>query len=138
MIARPLRSVALALSVVLVSCRDAASAVVPRTALGEFAKEWLFAHNQGDGHAMVHYTLGNRGAAGMSGAQVDSTVYDGVRFAKAVGPLTPTALVESSDSSLTIQLRTEKGDAWTARFTPAVQPSAVRVRVAVSPSSPAK
>ena len=136
MISEPLVSVALALSVVLVSCRDAASAVVPRTTLGAFAKEWLFAHNQGDGHAMVHYALGNRGTAGMSGAQVDSAVYDGVRFASAVGPLTPTALIESSDSLLTIRLRSEKGDAWTARFTSAAQPSAVRVRVAVSPSSP--
>ncbi|HUQ82708.1 MAG TPA: hypothetical protein VM076_16275 [Gemmatimonadaceae bacterium] len=131
-----LRTLVLTMSVVTASCRDAASAVVPRTALGTVAKEWLFAHNQGDGHAMVHYTLGNRGAARMSGAQVDSIVYDGVRFAKAVGPLTPTALVESSDSSLTIELRSENGDAWTARFAPAPQPSNVRVRVAVSPSSP--
>lgn len=130
-----LRSIALALSVLAVSCRDAASAVVPRTALGAFAKEWLFAHNQGDGHAMVHYTMGNRGTAGMSGAQVDSTVYEGVQFAKAVGPLTPTSLVESTDSSLTIQLRSETGDTWTARFTPAPQPSPVRIRVAVGRSS---
>jgi PAS domain S-box-containing protein len=40
-----------------------------------------------------------------------------------------------TDSSLTIRLQSEAGDAWTARFTPAPQPSTVRIRVAVSRSS---
>ena len=116
----------------LASCTEAGAGVLPATSLGAFAKEWLFAHNQGDGHAMVHYTMGNRVAGQMSGAQVDSTVYAGVKFAQAVGPLTPTSLVESSDTSLAIRLTSAKGEVWTARFTPAKQPSPVRVRVDVS------
>lgn len=116
----------------LASCSDAGSGVLPATLLGVFAKEWLFAHNQGDGHAMVHYTLGNRGAAQLSGAQIDSTVYDGVKFAQAVGALTPTQVIESSDSSLAILATSVKGEVWKAQFTRATQPSPVRVRVEVS------
>ena len=116
----------------LAACTDAGSNVLPATSLGAFGKEWLFAHNQGDGHAIVHYTMGNRVAGQMSGAQVDSTVYAGVKFAQDVGPLTPTTLVESSDTSLAILLKSAKGDVWQARFTPTTQPSPVRVRVEVS------
>ena len=106
--------------------------MLPGTSLGTFAKEWLFAHNQGDGHAMVHYTMGNRGTAPMTGAQSDSAVYEGVKFAQAVGPLTPTERLESTDSTLAILLRSAKGEVWKARFTPAPQPNPVRVRVVVS------
>jgi len=125
------RSKTLIWAVLCWSCRDAGSEVIPETTLGGVAKGWLFAHNQGDGHAMVHYTLGNRGSVRMTGSQVDSTVYDGVRFAREVGPLEPVRLLESSDSSITILLRSRAGDSWRARFTPAAQPSAVRVKVEV-------
>jgi hypothetical protein len=126
------RTVVLFAVAMLASCTESGSDILPATSLGRFGKEWLFAHNQGDGHAMVHYTMGNRVTGQMSGAQVDSTVYAGVKFAQEVGPLTPTTLAESSDTSLAILLRSAKGDVWQARFTPAKQPSPVRVRVEVS------
>jgi hypothetical protein len=129
-----LRVVIIALCCVTTACRDTATAIVPPTPLGTAAKAWIFAHNRGDGHAMVHFTLRNRGRAAMNGAQVDSTVFDGVRFSKTVGPLTATAVTASSDSLLTLQLRAEDGARWTAKFTPAEQPSAVRVRVDVAPA----
>ena len=119
-------------SVLLIGCRDASSAVIPETSLGSAAKAWLFAHNQGDGHAMVHFTLENRGSAPMNGAQVDSTVYDGVRFAREVGPVQAVELLQSGDSVLSVLLRSKNGDVWRAQFTPAAQPSPVRVRVEVS------
>ena len=132
------RFAALLASVLLLCCRDAASAVIPETSLGAAARAWLFAHNQGDGHAMVHFTLENRGSAPMDGAQVDSTVYDGVRFAREVGPVEPLKLLESGDSSLSVLLRSKRGDVWKAQFTPARQPSPVRVRVEVSRASEAQ
>src|SRR6188474_660060 len=103
------------------------SSVIPETSLGVVAKDWLFAHNRGEGHAMVHFTMGNLGGVRMSGPQMDSTVYDGVRFAREIGPLEPVRLVQSTDSSLAIVLRSGKGDLWEARFTAAPQPSTVRV-----------
>ena len=108
------------------------STVIPETSLGVVAKDWLFAHNRGEGHAMVHFTTENQGSVRMSGAQMDSSVYDGVRFAREIGPLEPVRLVQSTDSSLAIVLRSGKGDLWEARFTPAPQPSTVRVHIAVS------
>ena len=123
---------AILVSVVLVGCRDAGSVVIPETSLGSAAKAWLFAHNQGDGHAMVHFTLENRGSAPVNGAQVDSMVYDGVRFAREVGPVEPVELLQSGDSVLSVLLRSKNGDVWKAQFTPAAQPSPVRVRVEVS------
>jgi hypothetical protein len=122
--------------VLLLACGSAASPVIPETSLGTAAKEWLFAHNQGDGHAMVHFTLGNRGSAPMNGSQIDSTVYDGVRFARELGPLEPVELAQSSDSALAVLLRSRKGDVWKAQFTPAAQPSPVRVKVEVARARP--
>jgi hypothetical protein len=81
---------------------------------------------------MVHFTLENRGTAPVNGAQVDSAVYDGVRFAREVGPVEPVELLQSGDSVLSVLLRSKNGDVWKAQFTPAVQPSPVRVRVEVS------
>lgn len=130
-----LRISRVAIVIAAFGCGDAASKIVPSTPLGESAKAWLFAHNRGDGHALVHYTLGNRGTGALNGAQFDSTVFDGVQFSKTVGPLAPTSLVESTDSTLTIALRSERGESWTARFTPTIQPSAVRVRVVISRST---
>jgi len=123
---------AILVSVVVVGCRDAGSVVIPETSLGSAAKAWLFAHNQGDGHAMVHFTLENRGIAPVNGAQVDSMVYDGVRFAREVGPVEPVEVLQSGDSLLSVLLRSKNGTVWKAQFTPAVQPSPVRVRVEVS------
>jgi hypothetical protein len=80
---------------------------------------------------MVHFTLENQGAARMSGSQVDSSVYDGVKLARAIGPLEPTQLLHSSDSSLVVLLRSKKGEVWETRFTAAAQPSQVRVYVSV-------
>ena len=103
--------------------------MLPATPLGSVARDWLFAHNQGDGHAAVHFTLENRGSAAMSGAQVDSAVYAGVKFARDLGPLVLVTLLQSSDTSLAVLLHSKTGDKWKARFTPAAQPSMVKVRV---------
>jgi hypothetical protein len=111
------------------SCRDR---VLPTTPLGDLAAGWLHAHNQGDGHAMVHFTLVNRGTAPMNGAQVDSAVYDGVRFAKQVGPLEAVKLLQSTDTSVVVILRSNLGDEWKARFTSPLQPSRVKMLVHVS------
>jgi len=108
------------------------SRVFPQTPLGKLAADWLFAHNEGDGHAMVHFTLVNRGAAPMNGAEVDSAVYDGVRFAKQVGRLDPIQLVEATDTAVVVILRSKIGDEWKARFTAAPQPNQVRMVVHVS------
>lgn len=128
---RVARSVALLSSSLVLACGGSARVVLPETTLGTVAKEWLFAHNQGDGHAMVHFTLGNRGSAGMTGSQVDSAVYAGVRFARELGPLEPVALMWSTDSSLAIVLRSKTRGFWTAEMTLAEQPSPVRVKVNV-------
>jgi hypothetical protein len=120
----------------LLGCRDAASAVLPETSLGAAAKAWLFAHNQGNGHAMVHFTVANRGNAPMNGVKLDSIVYDGVRFARELGPVELVKLLRSTDASLSVLLRATDGNLWTAEFTPAAQPSPVRVRVVVSRTSP--
>jgi hypothetical protein len=106
--------------------------VLPTTPLGNLAAGWLHAHNEGDGHAMVHFTLVNRGAAPMNGAQVDSAVYDGVRFAKQVGPLEAVKLLQATDTSVVVILRSSIGDEWKARFTSPQQPSQVKMRVHVS------
>ena len=111
------------------SCRDH---VLPNTPLGKLAAGWLHAHNEGDGHAMVHFTLVNRGAAPMNGAQVDSAVYDGVRFAKQVGHLDPVKLLQSTDTSVVVILRSNIGDEWKARFISTPQPSQVKMLVHVS------
>ena len=114
---------------VVTSCRDR---VIPATPLGKLAAGWIHAHNEGDGHALVHFTLVNRGSAPMNGAQVDSAVYDGVRFAKQVGPLEPVKLLQSTDTSVVVILRSNIGDEWKARFTSSTQPSQVKMLVHVS------
>ena len=48
-------------AVALAGCRDASSSVVPETPLGQVARDWLTAHNRDEGHAMVHFTIENRG-----------------------------------------------------------------------------
>ena len=68
----------------------------------------------------------------MNGAQVDSAVYDGVRFAKQVGPLEAVKLLQSSDTSVVVILRSNLGDEWKARFTSPPQPSQVKMLVHVS------
>ncbi len=82
---------------------------------------------------MVHFTMRNRGTVTMNGAQIDSTVFDGVQFSKTVGRLVADSIVESSDSVLTLSLRSANGAIWLARFTAAEQPSTVQVRVSVRP-----
>jgi hypothetical protein len=110
-------------------CRS--PSVVPDTPLGRVATDWLTAHNRGEGHAAVHYTLTHKGALGMTGAQVDSAVYELVKFARAVGPLEPVRLLESSDTSLAILLRSRSAREFTARFKPAVQPALTQVAVRI-------
>ena len=80
---------------------------------------------------MVHFTMVNRGSAPMTGAQMDSTVYAGVKLAQSLGPLRPVKVLQSSDTLLVVDLRTTKGEAWMAQFRPAVQPSLVKVAVSV-------
>jgi hypothetical protein len=114
----------------LASCRGGA-ADFPETALGHVGHDWLAAHNRGEGHAAVHFTMLNRGSAGMSGAQMDSAVRAGVQLAERVGPLVPVRLMYSSDTMVVMLLRSRDDSLWSARFTPAVQPSLVKVDVEV-------
>src|SRR5262245_10473437 len=76
----------LPLVLLLGSCRDR-SPDFPETPLGHVGHDWLAAHNRGEGHAVVHFTMLNRGSADMSGAQMDSAVRAGVQLAQRVGPL---------------------------------------------------
>jgi hypothetical protein len=110
-------------------CRD--DAVIPDTALGQVASDWLAAHNRAEGHAAVHFTLTHQGTLRMSGAQVDSAVYASVNFAQSVGPFAPVRLLQSSDTSLTILMRSRSAGDFTARFTPVVQPAQSQVAVYV-------
>jgi hypothetical protein len=120
----------LLLGLVLVSaCRDAS--VIPPTPLGQIATDWLTAHNRGEGHAAVHFTLTHQGSVRMTGLQVDSTVYAAVKFAQDVGRFVPVKLLESSDTSLVVLLRSARAGDFTVRFTPAVQPSTSQVVVQV-------
>ena len=112
----------------LFACRGGAPDF-PETPLGRVGHDWLAAHNRAEGHAAVHFTMLNRGSAAMSGAQTDSVVRAGVELAQRVGPLVPVRLLYSSDTALAMRLRSADGTLWSARFTPAVQPSFVKVAV---------
>jgi len=81
---------------------------------------------------MVHFTMGNRGTAPISGRQMDSIVYAGVKVADSLGPLVAIKTLESSDSALAVLFRSKDGGTWTARFTPMRQPSLVKVAVQVN------
>jgi len=119
---------------VLFGCRDAGSAVFPETPLGVTARDWLAAHNRDEGHAVVHFTMVNRGSAPMSGAQMDSTVYAGVRLADSLGPLVPVKVERASDSLLAVLLTSKDGGRWMAEFRPVSQPGLVKVDVRVTPN----
>ena len=114
----------------LLACRGGAPDF-PDTPLGHVGHDWLAAHNRAEGHAIVHFTMVNRGSAGMSGAQMDSAVRAGVQLAARVGPLVPVRLLSSSDTALIMLLRSADGSVWNGRFTQAVQPSLVKVDVQV-------
>jgi len=116
--------------VFLLACRGGAPDF-PDTPLGHVGHDWLAAHNRAEGHAIVHFTMVNRGSAGMSGAQMDSAVHAGVQLAERVGPLVPVRLSSSSDTALIMLLRSADGSLWNGRFAQAVQPSLVKVDVQV-------
>ena len=118
----------------LFACRGGAPEF-PETALGHVGHDWLAAHNRAEGHAIVHFTMVNRGSATMSGAQMDSTVHAGVQLAERVGHLVPVRLLYSSDTSLVMLLRSADSTVWSARFTPVVQPSLVKVAVELKRTS---
>jgi hypothetical protein len=128
----PRRRAVIVATVVLAGCRDVSSSVVPETPLGRVARDWLAAHNRDEGHAMVHFTMENRGSGPMTGGQMDSIVYAGVRLADSVGRLVPVKTLKSSDSTLSVLFRSADGGTWTAQFTPVVQPSLVKVAVTVN------
>jgi hypothetical protein len=67
----------------------------------------------------------------MTGPQVDSAVYAAVKYARDVGRFVPVKLLESSDTSLVVLLRSESSGDFTVRFTPALQPSTSQVVVQV-------
>lgn len=127
----------LPLVLLLASCRDGSPAF-PETPLGQVGRDWLAAHNRGEGHALVHFTTLNRGTAGMSGVQMDSAVRAGVELAERVGPLVPVRPVFSSDTMLVMLLRSRDGSLWNARFTPVAQPGLVKVDVEVGRASVAR
>lgn len=122
------RTAFLVLLVAVAACRDD---MFPATPLGRAGRDWLAAHNRGEGHAMVHFTMENRGTRTMSGAQTDSAVYAGVKLAQELGPLVPVRLIYSSDTSFAVLMRSAKRGMWTAEFKSAVQPSLVKVLVRV-------
>ena len=111
----------------LLSCRGSSSSVIPATTLGRFASAWLLAHNRGDAHSMVTFTLEHRGQVRMTPFQEDSAVHEGVVFAKKVGSLTPLTRLHSSDTALVVLLRSAAGDTLKASFRPATQPSTTQV-----------
>lgn len=113
------------------SCREGRNAF-PSTELGRIGRDWLAAHNRGEGHAQVHFTMENRGTAPMSGAQMDSTVYAGVELARRLGPLVPVTMMYSSDTALMVVLRSADSSMWSARFTPVPQPGLTKVSVEVT------
>ena len=118
----------------LLACRGGAPSF-PETALGRAGHDWLAAHNRAEGHAVVHFTMVNRGTAVMSGAQMDSAVHAGVQLAERVGRLVPVRLLYSSDTTLVMLLRSADSSVWSARFTRAVQPSLVKVAVELKRTS---
>ena len=122
------------LVVLLASCNDAASRVFPDTPLGRTGRDWLAAHNRAEGHAVVHFTMLNRGSAPISGAQTDSIVRDGVRLAKTIGRLVPVGAWQSSDTLLSVLLHSADttNTLGTAEFRPAPQPNLVKVHVQVT------
>ena len=122
---------ALPLLLLVGSCRQG-QADFPETPLGHVGHDWLAAHNRGEGHAVVHFTMLNRGNGGMSGAQMDSAVRAEVQLAQRVGRLVPVRLLVSSDSMLVMLLRSTDDSLWSARFTPAAQPGLVKVDVEVN------
>ena len=130
---RSIERLALLATLVAASCRDASSSVFPATPLGRMGRDWLTAHNRGEGHAIVHFTMVNRGTAPMSGAQTDSAVYAGVQLARQLGPLVAIEVLQSSDSLLAVLLQSAdtSTSTWTAQFAPARQPSPVKVVVQV-------
>lgn len=117
-------------------CSPRQAPVIPDTALGKTATEWLFAHNRGDGHAVVHFTTRNRGGRRMSPAEEDSTVLAGVTASKQIGHLTPTAVVVSSDALLVLRMQSDSTGVWQVRFSPAPPTSTVRVRVQAEREAP--
>ena len=121
----------LPLILLLGSCRGA-SPGFPETPLGHVGHDWLAAHNRGEGHAAVHFTMGNRGSAAMSGAQMDSAVRAQVQLAQRVGPLVPVRLLASSDTMLVMLLRSADDSLWSARFTRVAQPALTKVDVEVN------
>ena len=118
----------------LFACRGG-SPDFPETPLGRAGHDWLAAHNRAEGHAFVHFTTTNRGSATMSGAQMDSAVHAGVQRAEQIGRLVPVRLLYSSDTTLIMLFRSADSSVWSARFTPAAQPSIVKVAVELERTS---
>ena len=122
----------------LLACRGGAPSF-PETPLGRAGHDWLAAHNRAEGHAVVHFTMVNRGTAAMTGAQMDSAVHAGVQLAERVGRLVPVRLLYSSDTTLVMLVRSADSRAdssvWSARFSRAVQPSLVKVAVELKRTS---
>ena len=123
--------IVLPLILLLGSCRGG-SPGFPETPLGHVGHDWLAAHNRGEGHAAVHFTMVNRGSAAMSGAQMDSAVRAQVQLAQRVGPLVPVRLLASSDTVLVMLLRSADDSVWSARFTRVTQPALTKVDVEVN------
>lgn len=128
------RACLVSLVLLLGSCRGG-SPDFPETPLGHVGHDWLAAHNRGEGHAAVHFTMVNRGSAAMSGAQMDSAVRAQVQLAQRVGPLVPIRLLYSSDTTLIMLLRSRDDSLWSARLTPVRQPGLMKVDVEVNRAS---
>jgi hypothetical protein len=127
-------SLAVIWSALLLSCRDASSSVIPSTPLGRYAVEWLSAHNRGDTHSIVHFTVTHRGSVRMTPLQEDGAVHEGVQFAREIGPLVALKVLASSDTALAVLLRTVRADSFAILFKPASQPGVTPVLVQVDRS----
>jgi hypothetical protein len=118
------------------SCASPGASLIPKTPLGQTATEWLFAHNEGDAHAAVHFAARNRGERHSNGAEQDSAVWAAVQASRRIGHLTPIALVASNDTVLVLRLRSDSVMVWVATFRSVPQPDVERVRVSVVRESP--
>lgn len=124
-------SFAITCCALLVSCHDSSSALIPATALGRFATEWLSAHNRGDTHSIVHFTVTHGGSLRMTSLQEDSAVHAAVQFARDTGPLVAVKLLHSSDTALSVLLCSRSADTLRVLFKPASQPSLTQVVVQI-------
>lgn len=119
----------------LCHCSPSPTPVLPRSALGQFAREWL-AMTAADSSGIARFAREHQGTLPFTPAQLDSVVADLRQFIGALGPLTPVRTIAATDTSLTVLLRSDKAGTWKGLFRPVRLPSHERVTVDVGPAQP--